>query len=275
MKRFKNLLLMSLAVSIVLTTPIFAKDYNQSFTLESKENELVKYLENVNNQLGIKQGKSEEFKKIIQNNVSSYAAINNVTLEEAYDVYLEEIKREVDLSNISTYGGDDIGDTQLPTAAKGNIFFVDNSMPYNHVGLYTAYDSIVESMPKDGVQVWDIINKESWQSPNETDYDDSCILKVSNVSFSEISDVVDWATSYEDTPYDIDFIDNKSDYTYIINQYGQIISKIPEDVSFNCSELVWKAFYKKAGIDLDSNGGLAVYPNNIYNSSNASIVKSF
>ena len=162
MKRFKNLLLMSLAVSIVLTTPIFAKDYNQSFTLESKENELVKYLENVNNQLGIKQGKSEEFKKIIQNNVSSYAAINNVTLEEAYDVYLEEIKREVDLSNISTYGGDDIGDTQLPTAAKGNIFFVDNSMPYNHVGLYTAYDSIVESMPKVGVQVWDIINKESW-----------------------------------------------------------------------------------------------------------------
>jgi uncharacterized protein YycO len=47
--------------------------------------------------------------------------------------------------------------------------------------------------------------------------------------------------------YDTNFADNKK------TNNGKL----------NCSELVWKAYEHGAGIDLDSNGGLGVYPDNI------------
>jgi uncharacterized protein YycO len=40
-------------------------------------------------------------------------------------------------------------------------------------------------------------------------------------------------------------------------------NKYSNNGKLNCSELVWKAYKHGTNIDLDSNGGLAVYPNNI------------
>jgi uncharacterized protein YycO len=57
---------------------------------------------------------------------------------------------------------------------------------------------------------------------------------------------------YKGKPYDLAFYNNK--------QNG--------DHHINCSELVWRAYrYSGAGISIDSNGGSAVYPSNIRDSS--------
>lgn len=51
--------------------------------------------------------------------------------------------------------------------------------------------------------------------------------------------------------YDVNFVTNRSS----------------GDGALNCSELVWKAYKRTTGIDLDANGGLGVYPNDILNHS--------
>lgn len=53
--------------------------------------------------------------------------------------------------------------------------------------------------------------------------------------------------NFRGLPYDKNFFDNKD------NSNGKL----------NCSELVWKAYKHGAGIDLDSNGGKGVYPDDI------------
>ncbi|WP_434446960.1 YiiX/YebB-like N1pC/P60 family cysteine hydrolase [Lentzea sp. E54] len=53
--------------------------------------------------------------------------------------------------------------------------------------------------------------------------------------------------NFRGLPYDSNFVDNKD------NSNGKL----------NCSELVWKAYKHGAKIDLDSNGGEGVYPDNI------------
>jgi uncharacterized protein YycO len=39
--------------------------------------------------------------------------------------------------------------------------------------------------------------------------------------------------------------------------------KVEDKKIWYCSLLIWEAFYTVAGIDLDSNGGLMVYPNDL------------
>nr|QEO74887.1 hypothetical protein [uncultured bacterium] len=53
--------------------------------------------------------------------------------------------------------------------------------------------------------------------------------------------------NFRDLPYDANFADNKN------KSNGKL----------NCSELVWKAYEHGANIDLDSDGGKGVYPDNI------------
>lgn len=112
-------------------------------------------------------------------------------------------------------GGDDIGDTQLPPATKGDIFFTDMSSQWNLVGIYGCSKGIVESMPKDGVQYWSIYNEESYQSPVDTG-NQSCILRVDTCSLNR-TESADWAKSCERVgkPYDNDWSDNKSDWYYL------------------------------------------------------------
>ncbi|MFV0499865.1 MAG: hypothetical protein ACK5NF_07590 [Bacilli bacterium] len=92
------------------------------------------------------------------------------------------------------------------------------------------------------------------------------LVSTSNKSSSRYSEatreaVVSWAASKEKRPYDFDFANNKQ-FT------------AAEDLKYNCSELVWKAWKTKAGVDLDSNGGSGVYPNNIKDSSRTKFVKN-
>lgn len=74
---------------------------------------------------------------------------------------------------------------------------------------------------------------------------------------------------------DIDFMDNKLDGYWVPDTAHRPAYYVNEDASYNCAELVWKAFQRAENIDLDSNGGSAVYPNNIRNSSAVYVLKTF
>lgn len=67
-----------------------------------------------------------------------------------------------------------------------------------------------------------------------------------------------WAYGKRGKAYNYVFYDNK----YI------------ESTVYNCSQLVWAA-YRKYGNDLDSNGGLGVYPSNIRDSGLTITYKTF
>jgi len=69
----------------------------------------------------------------------------------------------------------------------------------------------------------------------------------------------DWAATKLGLNYNPFFADNKN---------------IEDDV-YNCSQIVWAAYMKKAAIDLDDNGGSAVYPVDIRDSSKTTSYKTF
>ena len=123
-------------------------------------------------------------------------------------------------------------------------------------------------MPEDGVQYWTHNAAGAHQFVTDLDTDDSCLLIVSTSS-SNVSAAAAWPYNNVpvNTPYDYDFVNNKSDYYYVTDELGNVYGPYSEGDAYNCSELVWKAYKKAASIDLDGNGGLGVYPNDIKNSS--------
>jgi len=62
--------------------------------------------------------------------------------------------------------------------------------------------------------------------------------------------------------YSLDQIGKPFDFTATATLPAKINEK-----NLHCTELIWRA-YKSAGIDLDGNGGLFIYPDDIYFSSN-------
>lgn len=68
--------------------------------------------------------------------------------------------------------------------------------------------------------------------------------------------VADWANeNLLGRPYNSNFA---------VNKFGSFSA-------LNCSQLVWHAYDVAAGIDLDSNGGVGVYPYNIKDSEHTEI----
>lgn len=126
---------------------------------------------------------------------------------------------------------------------KGDIFhsYAKTSVfTYNHVGIYYTTNTIVEA-PGSG--------QKSRSVTASTLKKCGPIYKMSvNTKQSNRNKAADHAyNNFRNMPYDNNFADNKD------NSNGKL----------NCSELVWKAYSHGAKIDLDSNGGPGVYPDNI------------
>ncbi|MFI3201440.1 MAG: hypothetical protein R3Y54_07930 [Eubacteriales bacterium] len=282
MLKMKKLLSTVLSVGMItsISTTAFASEDMASDT----NREIVDHVVRVNAAMGLQmtQSEIESFENSLVSSIEMKAMQRNLQEDDLYMQYLQELQQEVDLDSLSPItprsSQDDIGDTQLPTALTGYIFFTDNDMPYNHVGIYTSIDHIVESMPKDGVRHWKVTDDEAYQSPVSGRNNDSCILKIDE-SYNDRSKAAGWAMNEDriGTRYDYDFLDNKNDYYWINHGTPEWPNYVryEESNAYNCSELVWKAYKKTLNIDLDSNGGLAVYPNNIYNSSKTTFYKSF
>ena len=142
----------------------------------------------------------------------------------------------------------------VPNAYVSDVLWTDNPItPWNHVGIYTKTNQITEALAKGvcqrntgmqneyALKVYKVVTKNNgsnrYSSENRT--------KVSNYAVAQVG-----------KGYDVNFADNKQNTKKSNKKY-------------NCSELVWKAWRYNNGsvnVDLDSNGGKGVYPDNIANS---------
>ena len=126
---------------------------------------------------------------------------------------------------------------------KGDIFHSyaqTAAYKHNHVGIYYTTKTIVEA-PGSGSKSKSVTASTLKKcGPIYKMYVDTKQAnrdKAANHAYNK----------FRDLPYDSNFADNKN------GSNGKL----------NCSELVWKAYKHGANIDLDSNGGFGVYPNNI------------
>ena len=196
----------------------------------------------------------------------AYQNMYDVPIEQGYEMILSEVLEHSNLnsSGISVCSGT-TGSIPLPESKAGDIYYIPLDALWNHVGIYIAKDKIVDAAATHGVQHWNIDNPLSYQAPKEGD--ETCAILRCGSYAGRISEVVNWVINNvpDDSTYDWDFIDNKNDYytKNIGSETAPIYVQALESDAYNCAELVWKAFYKTLAIDLDSNGGLGVYPENI------------
>lgn len=268
----KKILIFLLAFACLICTPAYA----QGTPEEALKQEILDYMVLANQIAGMQmtQKQIEELDSIVYFTAQKYVDIENISEEAAYKLLLAELKKTTPLESKPAVHATTL--TPLPSGEKGAIFFTDNDKVWNHVGLYTSVTEIVESMPKPGVQFLPISDSRTYQAVVQNPADgvnDSCILVV-NTSMANVNKAVDWAfTVPAGTPYDYDFLDNKTDY-YAVMEGGIAVTKSEND-AFNCSELVWKSYKKGANIDLDSDGGPGVYPDDIKNSTLTIKLRSF
>ena len=253
--------------------------YNEYIT------EIVEYVEERNAMDGLymTEDQIQMMKESLNISAQNYSEDLGISLDEAIQLIYTEVFTEasetVSSPENSVKGGvtrDYPDSVILPPASKEAIFFMDTNFTWNHVGIYENTYFIVEAMPSDGVQFWVLSAPGAIQENirNATD-NASCVLIVSTTDANKNAAAAwPYANITAGTPYDWDFVDNKSDTYYAYSPYLNTYVAFPESDAYNCSELVWKAYKKSAaGIDLDSDGGLGVYPNDIYNSSLTSVTQ--
>lgn len=132
-----------------------------------------------------------------------------------------------------------------PSLRLGDILTRDDdliSFMAAHDALYMGDGQIIDAMPEGGVQVRTL---EGFIA----DSGDYVIAhRLAEWSDALAQGAVDYAIAHIGTPYDYDYFGGKD----------------TEDVMY-CSELVWRA-YLSQGIDLDSNAGAWVWPDDIVSS---------
>lgn len=139
----------------------------------------------------------------------------------------------------------------------GDIIFVDiyegwcHGGFWDHLALYVGEQpyvgaAAVEATFNGGITLTSVKVVLTRDGPAKT-----AVRRLKGVSGSEeaIQKVVEYALAQEDKPFDF-------------SATATLPTKL-NDENLHCAELVWRA-YKAAGIDLDSNGGMFLYPDDIY-----------
>ncbi|WP_207729673.1 YiiX/YebB-like N1pC/P60 family cysteine hydrolase [Clostridium cibarium] len=142
-----------------------------------------------------------------------------------------------------------------PAKYNGDVFYEPAStfsIEYGHVGIYWTADTIVESLPSTGVRSISR-NSKSVESGSK-------IFTFSGVSADVKNVASNWAYGRIGDPYSYNFATNR-----LTDCYG----------AKNCSKLVWAAYKETAGLDIDKDGGLGVYPKDILYDSRASIYTEY
>ena len=126
----------------------------------------------------------------------------------------------------------------------GDVYWSPGVPHYGHVGIFSGRDWIVEAAGKPGGSNWDWVWNVTVPSGTVLFY------------FHTSQATQDAAAAYAYNhllhyPYNWRFWSNKE---YNIK-------------SLNCSQLVWYAYYYGAGLDVDGDGGNAVFPSDIRDSS--------
>lgn len=198
------------------------------------------------------QGTREEF----LNEIISGAVQKGISYEQYLKEYEESVEVPVKGARKTV---NDFANMTPPKSSVGNILYVDTISTWNHVGIYHSSEYYIDAPgPDKTVRYTKYTTKQAVKKGRRMQ-----VLKVNTTSTVKKA-AAKYAYSKRGKPYDTNFANNKSN-TSSSNQ------------KFNCSELVYKA-YKYNGsksINLDSDGGAGVYPDDIYKSSlTSSIWKS-
>ncbi|WP_212817699.1 YiiX/YebB-like N1pC/P60 family cysteine hydrolase [Polymorphospora rubra] len=183
----------------------------------------------------------------LESSMHEAAAATGLTYDQAVTTALGEAEhnaRSVGTMNSNpSCGGAAVGTARY----KGDIFWSAAStygIPHGHTGIYSERDWITEA-------------RGSGQNSGEFYYSGRNYCKTIEkmdvaTSIAIQNQAADYASQYlTGKPYNSNFAWNKG---------GNIDT-------LNCSELVYKAYKRSVNIDLDGNGGLGVYPNDIRDSS--------
>jgi uncharacterized protein YycO len=190
----------------------------------------------------------KDVKSITKNTGDSQEAI----LEQLYKELKQDKEKGIH-ENMRTKGGSG-GTVGVGIGEKGQIFYTGSQTAYlnhGHVGMYFSRDTIVESVPKEGVRDRPI-NKRL------VDKGDAQVKSV-NTTTAKRNAAADWAYSRV----------NKDDYSYNFasnRNTGHFGDK-------NCSKLVWSAYLLKSGLDLDVDKGLGVYPRDVRDAKDTALVR--
>ncbi|GAA0350285.1 hypothetical protein [Bacillus horti] len=149
------------------------------------------------------------------------------------------------------------GKYTLGSSSKGNLFYETAStigISHGHIGMYYSTATLIESVPSAGVRSLSRTNKKVDNGARIQS------VKSSYATSTQKTNAANWAYGRRGESYSYNFATNR--------QTSCVGAK-------NCSKLVWCAFKDKAGIDLDHNKGLGVYPKDIRDSSMVQTLKTY
>jgi len=164
------------------------------------------------------------------------------------------IHRAGNISGMSTDENSSSSQKLGTAQRKGDIFTAPATtlwIQHGHTGIYYTTATIIEA-PGLG----QVVKKTSASSIY---VDPGAHKLVVSTTQTKRNAAADWAATKLGYGYNIFFADNRN---------------VDDDV-YNCSQLVWAAYKKKAGLDIDSNGGSSVFPVDIRNSSLTTSYKQF
>ncbi|WP_067779149.1 hypothetical protein [Actinomyces vulturis] len=176
--------------------------------------------------------------------LNEYAIDEEITAEEALDAALAEQSEAIRHSGQYRDRSSESGKVKLPTSYhKSDIYFTQTAIGAGHVGIYGDTYWVVEASGPE----W----KSDWYYNTTINVMPGANLLEVNTTQGKRDKAADYAyKNLRHRPYNLIFWNNKKD-----------------NGSLNCSQLVWLAYSKGAGIDLDGNGGKGVYPIDIFTSS--------
>jgi cell wall-associated NlpC family hydrolase len=131
----------------------------------------------------------------------------------------------------------------------GDILFCDtrnyfggHSIPgWDHAAIYAGNECFIEAVPNEGVWITSMAIYQTWAKRIR-------YARVVRATTSQREAAIAFARSQLGKPYQPEF--------------NRIKDPSPDSEEWYCSELVWAAYYNQ-GIDLDSDGGLSVWPSDI------------
>ena len=219
----------------------------------------------------------------IDDSAQQYSEMLGVSIEDGYELLLNELPAIPSdystASHVGTYSGKE-GEVYLPSSQSGDIYYVDLDSVINvlnHVGMYISSTTVIDAAATHGVQYFSITNSEVKQAPIEDG--NSAILRLSTSGATVVDEyAVAWVVNNIPNgvvyPYDYDCFNNKED-TYLVNEgtdeYPNWVVHYETD-AYNCAELVWRAYRHAGGIDLDSDGGTGVFPDDIRNAVQLTVI---
>lgn len=181
--------------------------------------------------------------------IDETARTMNISREEVIEISLSKLESAIEYTEkeMRQLRGGSSGNKKLGTALnKGDIFYTPSStlgIPHGHVGIYYAFNRIVESIPETGVRNISYVGRNV--EPN-------AVMQSVSTTQAKRNAAANWANSRVG-------IDGYS-YNFATNR------QTAHTGAKNCSKLVWSAYLLNAGIDIDRNGGTGVYPLDIRDS---------